>query len=101
EPTLVSLAAPEANAEGPDTQPGPFSSMGPRVRLALVMLAAALGLGLLAPVLLPHEGAAGWAASCGPPVVVCSLLGLLTVLHGHATGCPRCGTWWSRRKERS
>jgi hypothetical protein len=32
-------------------------------------------------------------------VVPSSLLLLLAILHGHATGCPSCGKWWVRRRD--
>jgi DNA-directed RNA polymerase subunit RPC12/RpoP len=63
---------------------GLFGGMSSRVRGG-VALAAGAGVGSL---LLAGD----WAV----PLGVCAVLALLAILHGHATGCPACGKWWSR-----
>jgi hypothetical protein len=57
--------------------------MSGRVRVAVV-LTAGVGVGSL---LLAGD----WAV----PLAACSAVVLLAILHGHATGCPACGKWWS------
>jgi hypothetical protein len=74
--------------------------MSSRVRWAVVLVAGAGAGGLLLPALapllsLPRSVAASttdWAV----PLVACSIVLLFAILHGHATGCPACGKWWSR-----
>lgn len=77
---------PPKRSPPPDSeQPrGVFRGMSSRERWAVAGVVAVSVGGLL---LGGH-----WAV----PLVVCSALALLTILHGHATGCPACGKWWSR-----
>jgi hypothetical protein len=89
----VPEARPEPRAEVPDPAPGFLPSMSPRLRTAVAVLAAAGGLGLLAAVL-----GGAWVAHGGMVLAAGSCLALLAVFYGHATGCPRCGGWWSRTK---
>jgi hypothetical protein len=58
--------------------------MSGRVRWGVGLLAGAGAASLLL--------AGDWAV----PLAVCSAFALLAILHGHATGCPACGKWWSR-----
>jgi hypothetical protein len=70
--------------------------MSNRLRWAVALVAGAgavsLLLAFLSPLLPVAETAAYWAV---PSAVFFTVL-LLTLLHGHATGCPACGRWWSR-----
>jgi hypothetical protein len=73
---------------------------------AAVAAVAGLGvLGLLLPVvasLLPGGGALAAGATPWAMVLVpASLILLLVMLHGRATGCPACGRWWARTKKGS
>jgi hypothetical protein len=43
-------------------------------------------------------GIAAVAAHWKVPLAACSTVLLLAILHGHATGCPACGRWWSREE---
>jgi hypothetical protein len=70
---------------------------------AAVAVAAGVGvLGLLLPAVagfLPdRELVAARATPWAVVLVPSSLLALLVILHGHATGCPSCGRWWARRR---
>ena len=77
----------------PNLRQGLFQGMSQRVRWAVGLVTAVGTLSLLLPVVggLP-ETVTPWAL----PVTILSLLLLLAILHGHATGCPACGRWWSR-----
>src|SRR5262249_34364674 len=88
-----------AQAQGAEQAQGLFQGMSSRVRWAVVLAAVAGACGLLLPTLsllpVPRDVAAsawGWAV----PLVACSVVSLLAVLYGHATGCPACGKLWSR-----
>jgi hypothetical protein len=76
--------------------------MRPWERAAVAVVAGTCLLGLLLPVvasLLPGGGAlAGGATPWAMLLVPTSLLLLLVLLHGHATGCPSCGRCWTRTK---
>src|SRR5262249_3513417 len=80
-------------SQQPNLGRGIVQGMSQRVRWAVGLVAAVGVLSLLLPVVggLP-EAVAPWAL----PVTICSLILLLAILHGHATGCPACGRWWSR-----
>jgi hypothetical protein len=71
-------------------------------RAAVAVVAGVGVLGLLLPVvtpLLPGGGAlAAGATPWSMALVPSSLLLLLVMLHGRATGCPACGRWWARAK---
>jgi hypothetical protein len=71
-----------------------------RERLAVALVAVpgvgALLLPALSPLLPAVRGVAAVAADWAVPLVACSAILLLAVLHGHKTGCPACGKWWSR-----
>jgi hypothetical protein len=58
--------------------------MSSRERWCVVLVAGAGASCLLLP--------ADWAV----PLALCSAIVLLAILHGHATGCPACGKWWSK-----
>jgi DNA-directed RNA polymerase subunit RPC12/RpoP len=73
-----------SRSEESEQSRGLFRGMSSRVRGG-VALAAGVGAGSL---LLAGD----WAV----PLAVCSAVVLLAILHGHATGCPACGQWWSR-----
>jgi hypothetical protein len=71
-----------------------------------VAVVAAVGIvSLLLPVvapLIPGGEPVGVRATPWAVVLVpSSLILLLIILHGHATGCPSCGRWWTRRKVES
>lgn len=74
--------------------------MRPTLRWVTAALAAAGILCLLLAVLRPVLP--GDLRSPTPPVgllgALCSFGLLLVLVHGHATGCPSCGRWWSRTK---
>lgn len=77
---------PERQPPAPESEParGVFRGMSTRVRWAVAgVVGVAVG-GLLL--------GGNWAV----PLVVCSTLVLLVMLHGQGTGCPACGRWWSR-----
>src|SRR5262249_10198345 len=76
----------------PNLRRGIVQGMSQRVRWAVGPVAAVGTLSLLLPVVggLP-EAMAPWAL----PVTIGSLILLLAILHGHATGCPACGRWCS------
>jgi DNA-directed RNA polymerase subunit RPC12/RpoP len=63
---------------------GLFRGMSTRVRWAVALTAGVVAGSLL------------FAGDWGVPLAVCSAVVLLAILHGHATGCPACGKWWSR-----
>jgi len=82
-----------------------FSGMRPWEGAAVAVVAGTCLLGLLLPAvapLLPGGGAfAGRATPWVTLLVPASLILLLVMLHGRATGCPWCGRWWARTKDRS
>jgi DNA-directed RNA polymerase subunit RPC12/RpoP len=63
---------------------GLFRGMSSRVRWGVALVAGTGTGGLLL--------AGDWAV----PLGVYSAVVFLAILHGHATGCPACGKWWSR-----
>jgi len=89
----------EPNRERQVETPGFAHPISARVWLVLVLAVIAAVIGLLSVALPPLLGwrAVGW----GWPLAWCSILAVLAVLHGHGTGCPACGAWWSRRTVRS
>ena len=74
-----------------DRPRGLFTGMSRRERWAVALVVGAGAIGLLLGVL-PVAAVAQWKV----PLAVCSAVLLLAILHGHATGCPACGRWWSR-----
>ncbi len=74
--------------------------MSRRVRCAVALVASAAAVSLLlaflSPVLPLSQGAAEAVAGWAGPLAAISTVLLLTLLYGHATGCPACGKWWSR-----
>jgi len=80
-----------------------LSEMRPWERVAVAVVAGLGVVGLLLPVvasLLPGgEALAAGAAPWAMVLVPSSLLLLLVMLHGRATGCPACGWWWARAKD--
>jgi hypothetical protein len=81
--------------------PSLLSGMSPGLRWAVGLVAGVGLFSLLLAVLaalVPVLAAVSPAANYGAMVVVpVSVSLLLAVLYGHATGCPSCGQWWSRR----
>lgn len=81
---------------------GLFRGMSVRVRWAVVLVAAvgisALLVAVLSPVLPVSRGTAEATVYWAVPLVVGSVVVLLVILHGHATGCPACERWWSREE---
>jgi hypothetical protein len=88
-----------------DPARGLFSGMSRGVRCAVALVAGVGALSLLLPVLsplLPLRGAPAEAmASWAMVLVPCSVVVLLAMLYGQATGCPSCGKWWARTKVES
>lgn len=87
-------------AQESESARGLFRGMSRRVRWAVVLVAGAGAGGLLLPALSPllplPRSVAAAAADWAVPLVACSVVLLLAILYGHATGCPACGRWWSR-----
>jgi DNA-directed RNA polymerase subunit RPC12/RpoP len=79
---------------------GLFRGMSSKVRWAVALVAGAgavtLVLAALSPLLPAPRGVARAAADWAVPLAACSIVLLLAILYGHATGCPACGRWWSR-----
>ena len=102
-PCVVPAAA-SAESDSPGERPprqqpnlrrGIVQGMSQRVRWAVGLVTAVATLSLLLQIVggLP-ETVAPWAL----PVTIFCLILLLATLHGHATGCPACGRWWSRKE---
>jgi len=89
---------PEPRVESLAETPGFFSSMSVRLRWLLALVATACGLGLLTAVLGSFLGWEAWVTHGATIVTGCSALSLLAIFHGHGTGCPGCGKWWSRTR---
>jgi DNA-directed RNA polymerase subunit RPC12/RpoP len=68
----------------PEQRRGLFRGMSRRVRWAV---AGVVGVGAASLLL---------GVAWGVPVFICSVLVVLAVLYGQATGCPACGKWWAR-----
>jgi hypothetical protein len=99
-PAEAGQAAPEALAEAPAPgEPSPWllATIGPRLWCALAAVTSvalfSVGLALLAPARL-----ADLATPAAMVLVPSSFVLILFLLHGHATGCPLCGKWWTRRQ---
>jgi hypothetical protein len=98
----VALApTPEPQVDNLGESPGLFASMSPRLRLAAASVAIVGGVGLLTSILRPLLGEMAGVTRLGGIVAGCSFIVLLAMLHGHGTGCPCCGAWWSRWKVKS
>lgn len=95
---------PEADGERPEETAEPaglLASMSLRVRCAVWALALVGVFGLLVTAvrpLLPGEILFGAAASWALVVSLCCLTLLGVVFHGHGTGCPSCGMWWTKER---
>jgi phage FluMu protein Com len=98
---VAPVVASEPRPESLHETPGFFAAMSGGLRWTVAFVATAGGLGLLTAVLGPPLGGDTWITHGGMAVTCGSILSLLTVLHGHATGCPCCGRWWSRTRVRS
>jgi hypothetical protein len=101
----ASTAAGRDEAERPSTaQPvgrarGPLRGMSRRVRWAVALVAGTAAVSLLLASLsrfLPVTPGVAEAADWAMPLAGFFTVLLLAFLHGHATGCPACGRWWSR-----
>jgi hypothetical protein len=77
----------------PQQRRRPFFGLSRRVGWVVGLVAAVGVLSLVLHIVgdLP-EALAPWPL----PVAVSSLILLLAMLHGNATGCPACGRWWAR-----
>jgi hypothetical protein len=82
-----------------------FVGMRPWEGAAVAVVAGTCLLGLLLPFvasLLPGGGSfAGRATPWAMLLVPGSLILLLVMLYGRASGCPSCGRWWARTKDRT
>jgi len=77
----------------------PSRGMSRRVRWAVALVAGAAAVSLLLASLsrfLPVPPGVAEAADWAMPLAAFFIVLLLAFLHGHATGCPACGQWWSR-----
>ena len=101
----ASTAAERDEAERPSpAQPSgrarePLRGMSRRVRWAVALVAGAAAVSLLLASLsrfLPVPPGVAEAADWAMPLAAFFIVLLLAFLHGHATGCPACGQWWSR-----
>jgi len=95
------LAGLDSRGETPEEAPGFFASMSPRMRLFAGSVASATGAALLTAVLGGVLEAPAWVTHGAVLATIGSAILLFTGLHGHGTGCPRCGRWWSRMMVRS
>ena len=103
--------SPEAEGSGrPATSPRDevralFLGMRPWEGAVLAVVAGTCLLSLLLPAVAPLLSGGGAFAGRVTPwatlLVPASLILLLVMLHGRATGCPSCGRWWARTKEGS
>jgi DNA-directed RNA polymerase subunit RPC12/RpoP len=101
EQPMAPALPPDPKPDSPDETPGWFSTMSPELRWTVASVAVAGCLGLLAAVVGAALSGGTWITHGAMVVTIGSALGLLTIFYGHATGCPRCGRWWSRTMVKS
>jgi hypothetical protein len=89
----------------PEESPSLFSGMSRGWRCVVALVAGLtvliLLLALVGPQVSALEAAGGAAGQGAVPLVVFSTVVVLVILHGHGTGCPACGRWWTRRRHDS
>jgi DNA-directed RNA polymerase subunit RPC12/RpoP len=81
-----------------DEAPGLFWSMPTTMRLAVIVVAAMGTLGFLLAIFSSLLFDMGPASHLALVTALCSFVLLCVILHGHGTGCPNCGKWWSRTR---